>query len=160
MTFVATFCILFLFWIFMSGQLDWWHLSWGVLSCILVAAISHDFLFKGGKSNGKIFKESVFFVAYVPWLLYQIIQANMYIAYLALHPKMPRLIDPHIIKFKTILKKDFARVTFANSITLTPGTITVLIKDDHFFVHAIDKKVAQSLPGKMEQRIASIYMED
>ena len=160
MTFVATFCILFLFWIFMSGQLDWWHLSWGVLSCILVAAISHDFLFRGSKSKGKIFKESILFVNYVPWLLYQIIRANIYIAYLVLHPKMHRLIDPHIIKFKTILKKDFSRVTFANSITLTPGTITVLIKDDHFFVHAINKKVAKNLPGKMEQRIAGIYMED
>lgn len=160
MAFIATFFIFFMFWIFISGQLDWWHLSWGVLSCILVAAISHDFLFKGSKSKGKIIKEGVLFVAYVPWLLYQIIRANIYIAYLALHPKMLRLIDPHIIKFKTILKKDFARVTFGNSITLTPGTITVLIKDDHFFVHAIDKKVAKSLPGEMEQRIAGIYMED
>jgi multicomponent Na+:H+ antiporter subunit E len=159
MTFIATFLILFMFWIFMSGQLDWWHLSWGILSCILVAAISHDFLFKGSRSKGKIFKESVLFVAYVPWLLYQITLANMYIAYLALHPKMPHMIDPHIIKFKTTLKKDLARVTFANSITLTPGTITVLIKDDHFFVHAINKKVAKSLPGDMQQRIARIYME-
>jgi multicomponent Na+:H+ antiporter subunit E len=159
MAFIATFFILFLFWIFLSGQLDWWHLSWGVLSCALVAGISHDFLFKDIKSEGKI-KETGLFFAYVPWLLYQIIRANIYIAYLALHPKMPQLIDPHIIKFKTILTKDLARVTFANSITLTPGTITVLIKDDHLFVHAIDKKVAKSLPGDMEQRIARIYMED
>jgi multicomponent Na+:H+ antiporter subunit E len=158
--FFATFIVLFLFWVFISGHLDWWHLSWGVFSCALVAAISHDFLFKKKLTpKGKI-KEAALFFAYVPWLLYQIIQANIYIAYLALHPKMPQLIDPHIIKFKTTLKKDLALVTFANSITLTPGTITVLIKDDHFFVHAIDKKVAESLPGEMEQRIARIYMED
>jgi multicomponent Na+:H+ antiporter subunit E len=158
MAFVVTFFILFIFWVFMSGQLDWWHLSWGVLSCTLVAAISHDFLFKHIKSKGMM-KEGVLFIAYVPWLLYQIVRANIYIAYLVLHPRMPQLIDPHIIKFKTTLKKDLARVTFANSITLTPGTITVLIKDDHFFVHAIDTKVAESLPGAMEQRIAKIYRE-
>jgi multicomponent Na+:H+ antiporter subunit E len=159
MAFIATFFVLFLFWIFVSGQLDWWHLSWGVLSCALVAGISHDFLFKDIKSEGKL-KETALFFAYVPWLLCQIILANIYIAYLALHPKMPHLIDPHIIKFKTTLKKELARVTFANSITLTPGTITVLIKDDYFFVHAIDMKVATSLPGKMEQRIARVYLED
>jgi multicomponent Na+:H+ antiporter subunit E len=159
MAFTITFFILFIFWIFISGQLDWWHLSWGVLSSALVAAISNDFLFKGITLQSMM-SEGVRFIAYVPWLLYQIIRANIYIAYLALHPKMSRLIDPHIIKFKTILKKDFARVTFANSITLTPGTITVLIKENRFFVHAIDKKVAESLPGKMEQRIARIYMED
>ena len=159
MAFIATFFILFIFWIFISGQLDWWHLSWGVLSSALVAGISHDLLIKDIGAKGRI-KKTILFIAYIPWLLYQIVRANTYIAYLALHPKMHRLIDPHIIKFKTILKKDFARVTFANSITLTPGTITVLIKDDYFFVHAIDKKVAEALPGQMEQRIAGIYMED
>lgn len=159
MAFIATFLILFAFWIFISGQIDWWHLSWGVLSCAIVAFISHDFLFENIKSKGR-FKEAVHFLNYIPWLLYQIIFANIYIAYLALHPKMLDLIDPHIIKFKTRLKKDFARVTFANSITLTPGTITVLIKDGYFFVHAINKKVAKSLPGNMERRITKIYMED
>ena len=159
MAFVVTFFILFIFWIFISGHFDWWHLSWGVLSCALVAALSHDFLFKDIKSKGMI-REGARFIAYVPWLLYQIVLANIYIAYLVLHPKMPHMIDPHIIKFKTTLKKDLPRVTFANSITLTPGTITVLIKDDHFFVHAINKKVAKSLPGKMERRIAGIYKED
>jgi multicomponent Na+:H+ antiporter subunit E len=159
MAFVVTFFILFGFWVFMSGQLDWWHLSWGFLSSALVAALSNDFLLQDMKVK-RMMKEGVLFVAYVPWLLYQIVRANIYIAYLVLHPKMPHVIDPHIIKFKTTLKKDLARVAFANSITLTPGTITVLIKDDHFFVHAIDKKVAESLPGTMEQRIASIYKED
>ena len=48
----------------------------------------------------------------------------------------------------------------ANSITLTPGTITLLIKDDYFFVHAINKKVAKSLPGTMEQRIAKVFRKD
>jgi multicomponent Na+:H+ antiporter subunit E len=159
MAFFVTFLILFAFWIFMSGQLDWWHLSWGFLSCTLVAAISHDFLFKNIKSKGSV-KETTLFFAYVPWLIYEIILANIYVAYLALHPKMLDLIDPHIIKFKTRLKNDFARVTFANSITLTPGTITVLIKDDYFFVHAINKSAAKSLPGNMERRITKVFMEE
>ncbi|RLB05386.1 MAG: protein MnhE [Deltaproteobacteria bacterium] len=159
MAFISTFLILFIFWIFISGQIDWWHLSWGVLCCALVAYISHDLLFKDIRSKGKI-KEITNFVKYIPWLLYQIIRANIYVARLALHPKMSRLIDPHIIRFKTKLKKELAVVTFANSITLTPGTITVLIKDGYFYVHAIDKSVAEALPGEMEDRIHSIYSEE
>lgn len=159
MGFMATFIILFVFWIFISGQLDWWHLSWGVLCCALVSYISHDLLFQDIRSKGKI-REATNFAKYVPWLLCQIIRANIYIAYLALHPKMPKLIDPHIIRFKTKLKKDLAVVTFGNSITLTPGTITVLIKDSYFYVHAIDKIVARALPGDMENRIYVLYLED
>jgi multicomponent Na+:H+ antiporter subunit E len=80
---------------------------------------------------------------------------------LALHPRMPMLIDPHIIRFKTRLKKDFSLMTFGNSITLTPGTITVLIKEGYFYVHAIDKKVAEDLlTGEMEDKVAGVFMED
>lgn len=158
MTLVATSLILFAFWICISGHIDWWHLSWGVICSTLVAILSHDLLFKEAEPKGKL-KEAAFFCAYIPWLLYQIIKANIYIAYLALHPRMLQVIDPHIIIFKTKLKKDLARVTFANSITLTPGTITVLIKGDRFYVHAINKKVAKGLPGGMERRIARIYRE-
>jgi len=70
------------------------------------------------------------------------------------------LIDPHIMRFKTKLKKDLSLMTFGNSITLTPGTITVLIKDGDFYVHAIDMKVAEDLlTGKMEDKVAHVYME-
>ena len=68
-------------------------------------------------------------------------------------------IFPHIIKFKTRLKSEMALTAFANSITLTPGTITVDIKDGYFYVHALDRSLADSLPGDMEDRIARIYGE-
>jgi multicomponent Na+:H+ antiporter subunit E len=82
------------------------------------------------------------------------------VAKLALHPRMNDLIDPHIIRFKTKLRKDMSLVTFANSITLTPGTITILIRDGYYFVHAIDMKVAGDLPGEMEERVGHVFMED
>jgi len=143
----------------MSGYFDFFHIPLGIISCTLVAYISHDLLFKDIKSKNKHI-EVIRFIKYLPWLLYQIVLANLHVAYLALHPNMPKLIDPHIIKFKTKLKKDMSLVTFANSITLTPGTITVLIKEGYYYVHAIDRFVAESLPGDMEKRVGHIYMED
>jgi len=159
MAFVVTFIILFVFWILMSGRFDYFHLSLGIISCAIVAHASHDLLFKDIRAK-KRHIEVIRFTKYLPWLLYQIVLANIHIAYLALHPRMLKLIDPHIIRFKTRLKKDLSLLTFGNSITLTPGTITVLIKEGHFYVHAIDRFVAEGLPGDMEKRVGHIYMED
>ena len=66
-------------------------------------------------------------------------------------------IDPTIVTFKTKLKSNIARVALANSITLTPGTITIRIEDDVFYVHAISRKAAAGLPGEMEERLARIF---
>ena len=79
---------------------------------------------------------------------------------LVLHPKMMELIDPKIITFKSRLKSDMSLVTFANSITLTPGTITVYVSVyGRFSVHIIDQASGQSLPGEMEERIARAFGE-
>jgi len=161
MVFLATFIILFGFWILLSGMFDLFHLSLGIISCALVSLISGD-LFFSQKSVKKSHLIQIFrFIRYLPWLLYQIILANLHVAFLVLHPKMFSRIDPHIIRFKTKLKSDLSLTTFANSITLTPGTITVLIHEGHFYVHSIDQKVADDLlTGEMEERVARIYQEE
>ncbi len=161
MVFLITFIILYGFWIFLSGQLDLFHLSLGVISCIIVAYLSKDLLFIEKKAGKRHLLQILRFMKYLPWLFYQILLANIHVAYLVLHPKMDRLIDPRIIRFKIKLKTDISLTTFANSITLTPGTITVLFKEASFYVHAIDKKVAEDLlTGEMEDRVDRIYKED
>jgi len=159
MKYIATFLILFLNWVIWSGMFDAFHLSLGVISCALVTFISHDLLFKEGFSYRNIV-EAVRFIKYIPWLLYQIILSNIHVAYLVLHPKMP--IEPFMISVPTKLKKDISLVTYATSITLTPGTITADIVDrKHYIVHCISKKVADDLfTGDMEKRIAHIFEED
>jgi len=159
MGFAAAFIILFLFWMLLSGRFDYFHLSLGVVSSAIVAYLSHDLLFRDIRARNRHI-EAVRFLKYLPWLFWQIVLANIHVAYLALHPRMSTLIDPHIIKFKTKLKKDLSLTTFGNSITLTPGTITVLIQEGHYYVHALDRLVAESLPGDMEKRVGHIYMEE
>jgi multicomponent Na+:H+ antiporter subunit E len=160
MIFLTTFIILFVFWIFLSGQFDIFHLSLGVISCALVSQISGNLLFREKTIRSAYPWEVLRFLKYLPWLLYQIVLANIHVAYLVLHPKMFTLIDPHIIRFKVKLKTDIGLTTFANSITLTPGTITVLIHEESFYVHAINQKVADDLlTGEMEDRVTQIYKE-
>jgi multicomponent Na+:H+ antiporter subunit E len=159
MSFAITFLLLLVFWIFMSGLFDLWHFGLGLISCALVAYMSNDLLFTDKQVSGKG-REILRLIKYLPWLLYQIYLANIYVVKLALHPRMQDRIYPHIVKFRTTLKKDLSVFTFANSITLTPGTITVLVEDDFFYIHAIDIGVAESLPGEMETQVGNIFGED
>lgn len=152
MTKVVTFVVMLAFWVVMSGMFDAFHLTLGLISCLLVAHFSHDLLLEGdAKRWGRDF---VGILLYLPWLLWQIVLSNLHVAYVVLHPRMLDLIDPQLIRFKTILKRPISKVTFAQSITLTPGTITVNIHEDEFLVYALTRQTAEELPGEMEQRVA------
>ena len=155
--FTITFFILFVFWILLSARFDYFHLTLGIICSVLVAYLSHDLLLFNIRLGDFRIKARRFFQA-APWFLGQIFSANLHVAYLALSPRMP--IDPQIIRFKTKLESDISWVALANSITLTPGTITVDIREGEFFVHALDKKVAYDLnTGEMEDKIAHVLME-
>jgi multicomponent Na+:H+ antiporter subunit E len=154
---LAVFVILFAFWLLLSGHYDLLHLSLGLICSFLVASVSHDLLIEN-ISGSKRFRKTLRFVSYVPWLIYQIVMANLHVAYLILKPTA---IDPRIVRFKTRLRSQFSMVTLGNSITLTPGTITMDITDGEFVVHALSKKVAEDLlSGEMERRVAHVFLED
>ena len=72
----------------------------------------------------------------------------------------PNAIRPQIIRVKTRLSGDLAKTILGNSITLTPGTITMDIQDDELIVHALSEKVARELAnGQMERRVARIFQK-
>lgn len=155
--FVGTALILFAFWMLLSGKFDAFHLSLGAICCVLVAYMFHDLLFANVRV-GDMRVVAGRFIAYIPWLIQQIVLSNLHVASLVLRRRMP--IDPQIVTFKTKLETDISSVTLANSITLTPGTITMDIKDGVYYVHALDQNVADELnAGEMEDRVAHIFME-
>ena len=147
----------------MSGKFDAFHLLLGVISSLIVAWSSTDLLFQNrSKSLGARFSEVVRFAWYAIWLFWQIILANFHVIYLALTPKpIKETLSPHLFNFKTTLKTDFARFVLANSITLTPGTVTVRVSEDVFVIHAITVKAAGDLQGgaisEMERRVAWVF---
>jgi len=151
---VSTFLIMLTFWVLLSGMFDAFHFSLGVVSCLLVAHFSHDLLFFGDR-KGSWPRGVLGLILYLPWLSWQILVANLQVAYVVLHPRMLDLIDPHLFRFTTTLKRPISRVTFAQSITLTPGTITVSLHDDEFTVYALTRSAAEGLPGDMEKRVAA-----
>ncbi|MBF0200003.1 MAG: Na+/H+ antiporter subunit E [Desulfamplus sp.] len=162
MSAIFTFGVMFGFWIVFSGKFDIFHLGMGVLSSALVTWLSHDLLFDGHtKKLRATLIQIACFIRYMAWLSRQIIVANIHIAGLALSLHPTKHLDPRLIRFKTSLKTEFARFVLANSITLTPGTVTVRIKDDVFYVHAITAQSAGDLagrtPSEMERWVAWVF---
>ena len=158
--FLLTFFFCMLTWVVLSGQLDSFHLSLGVLSSAIVAYSSGRLLFPADNTS-RFLGCWLRFIRYIPWLILQIFKANLHVMKLALHPNMLNLINPRIVRFESRLKSDMARFVLANSITLTPGTITVFASIfGNFTVHVIDDTSGQGLPGEMEARVAKIYGDE
>lgn len=155
-SFLITFALMFGTWIVLSGKFEALLLVLGLISSFLVAWFFHDLLFPTIAPNAvAVF---VRFCRYAPWLILEIIKANFHLLYVVCHPRMHEIIDPHIIQFDTGLTSDLAITTLANSITLTPGTITITAGSDGIFrVHAIDRPSADALPGAMLDRVADVY---
>ncbi len=158
-SYILTFVFTFVTWVLLSGKLDAFHLSLGVISCLIVSAMSGKILLPSPDVH-RLPGQWGRFITYVPWLLYQIFIANIHVTKLVFHPRMKELINPQMITFNSRLSSEMSRFVFANSITLTPGTITVYVSIlGKFTVHAIDDASASALPGEMEGRVAAIFEE-
>lgn len=155
------FALLMATWVGLSGQFDAFHLALGLISCGLVTWMSSDLLFRTREpSVAERIYEGWKLAFYFLWMLGQILLANIAVLRLALVPGAMREINPSIVHFKTGLKSEFAKFLLANSITLTPGTVTIKIIGDDFYVHAINEKAVAGLNGEMERRIARIYRSE
>lgn len=155
MSFLLTAIIMFAFWILLSGEFSLVLILSGIISSLFVAYMSHDLLI--GKVGIRFGARGFFrFIKYLPWLFWQIILSNVDLVYRTLHPAMP--IDPQIIEFDTKLESDIGIAMLANSITLTPGTVTIAAhKNGKFIVHAIATEPAETLlEGDMQARIKKV----
>jgi len=152
--FVLTWIILAGFWVLLSGHFDVIHLTWGFVAVTLISAVSARHLFGDGPLRPGAGRVVRLFL-YVPWLLWQIVLANVdvFLRVVGVRPVAPRM-----VRFRPSLETEFGRTAFANSITLTPGTVTVEVEDDGaFLVHAIAPEAEDALlAGEMEKRVRGV----
>ena len=132
------FILAFAIWLLLTWSLQAQIIIAGLVASVIVSLLFHEILPKEHHvfiSPMRIF----WFIVYVPVFFYYVIIANIDVVYRALHPKMP--IRPGIVKIKTNLKTPSGITALANSITLTPGTLTVDLTDDGFlYIHWINVK--------------------
>lgn len=148
---------LFAFWLLLSGMFVPFLIAAGAGSAVAVAVLSRR-LHGGVGESGPIRLVWPKLATYVPWLIKEIILAAWDVSKRILHPRLP--ISPTLVEFRPSQRTDAALVIHANSITLTPGTISVEAERGRFLVHALTEESALSLAGsEMNRRCAELEGE-
>ena len=147
--------LLYFFWLILNGRLTWEVALLGLAVVAAVGALAYVLFGYTPRREWRIVKKIPLFMLYVFVLLWEILKANW--AVLGFIVNEHRAIEPTMVRFTTSLKTRFGRFMLANSITLTPGTITVDTREDRFLVHCLDKDFGDGLEDSaMEKRILTV----
>lgn len=142
--------VLYLFWLLLSGHYTLMLLSLGLLSAVLVAWLVRRMDRVDGEPS--FVRPTVGLVRYGGWLLWSLVKSNIDVARRIWDPDMP--IDPRWRRLDIEVTSNLQKTLYANSITLTPGTLTTDVKDDHFMVHGLSEEgIADLKEGEMERQI-------
>lgn len=136
-----------LLWIILNGRITPEVLLVGLVIAVPVYAFFCRFMAFSPKKEWQIVRRLGFCIRYVFCLLVEIVKANFQVMGLILSSRVE--VEPKLVSFHTDLKSNGSKVALANSITLTPGTITVEVKDDRFLVHCLDKDLAEGMDSSV-----------
>ncbi len=160
---VALFLILAGFWLLLSGRIGLQYFLFLVSTVGLVLWMNPERPFaKSDPSRDRgisgFLSGAGYLVRYLGWLFWNVITANVDVARRILSPRMP--IRPQLMVFRTGLQDDVARVLVANSITLTPGTVTIDLDGDSYLVHALHPDTAGAVTsGALQNVVGPIFGE-
>ena len=136
--------LFFLVWIIFNGAITTEICIFGVVVAFLMFGFVCKFMDYSWRKEKLLIQRSGYFLLYLGNLLIEIVRANVSVCHFVLSDRDE--IHPVMVSFHTTLKSSLARVILTNSITLTPGTITVSLQGDEVIVHCLDR----SLAGGME----------
>lgn len=137
------FLLFFLAWVIFNGRITMEIVIFGLVIAAAVLAFVCKFMDYSIEKEKKFYGKFLFLIKYAFLLIKEIIVANMAVIQMIWTQK--EVVEPIIVQFRTNLKTDLARVILANSITLTPGTITIALEDDEYTVHCLDKSLAEGM---------------
>jgi multicomponent Na+:H+ antiporter subunit E len=144
---------LFAFWLLLSGYFTAFLVAAGAGSALAVAWLAGRMEIADREGHPVHFTSAV--VTYWPWLVKEIALSAWTVTKIILAPRLP--ISPTLVRFKPSQKSAVGLVTHANSITLTPGTITIEAGHDEFLVHALTREGAAALAGsEMDRRVSAL----
>lgn len=155
---VSLFVLLFILWLLLSGHYSPLFYTYGIISCVLTVYMAHKMHLLD--EEGHPVHMFIGFLAYFPFLVAEIIKANLYVAWIILCPNMKKRINPKMIGVKPMQKTDIGRFIFANSITLTPGTVSVRVAGEEILVHSLTDPSSDGLDdGDMNKRVRHLEEE-
>jgi len=143
-------------WLLLSGHFEPLILMLGLASCVIVVTITKrmDLVDHEGHPIHLTWRA----IGYWLWLSWEIIKANIDVARRVLAPTM--VINPTMVRLASSQKSDLGLVIYANSITLTPGTVSVDVEPGEILVHALSRDAARDLEiGEMDRRVSQVEGE-
>lgn len=160
MHYILLFLICFVIWLLLTFKLTIYNIIAGTVASLVTSLIFGKYFIREWK---KFFNPVRYFwlIIYIPYFLWECLKANFDVAYRVLHPALP--IKPGIVKVKTSLKSDIAKVMLACSITMTPGTLAVDLIDDILYIHWINVKskkpeiYTREIAGRFEYFLKRIF---
>jgi multicomponent Na+:H+ antiporter subunit E len=150
------FIIAFLAWLALTWNIDSASIGMG-LAFSLLATMFFGELLTVTPERALHITRYFWLLYYLPVFLWQMVKANIDVAYRILHPRLP--IDPGLIKIQTKLKSDLSKALLANSLSLTPGSTTVDIIGDQLYVHCIDMGRPVKKEAEMLEKIIARMFE-
>ena len=155
MRYLAQIVLLTTAWLLWSGHYTALILFFGAASIALVVWLSHRMNVLDPESHP--YHLSWRPAVYLPWLAKEIVLSNIHVAQMVFRPSGIR---PQIVRVKATQTTDLGRVIHANSITITPGTISLDLRDGHILVHALTDTTAEGvLSGEMDARVPRLEAE-
>lgn len=154
--FVTLFFISFGFYLVLGDPTYWFDLLTGTITGLLVAvSLSHVTFSRPPTARGSPIRV-IRFMFYVPYLLFQIVKANIAVAVVILRPSMP--IDPRLTRVRVNVRGGLPLTSLANSITLTPGTLTVRADDQDLIIHSLIPEAREDLfDGGLERAVRFVF---
>lgn len=134
---------LILFWTILSGTINWQHFLLGFLFSIFITFFWGDFLLDEREGLPLNWRRLYLFTLYLKNLVVEIIKANIEVVKIVLDPKLP--ISPCFVRYKISLQCTLSQVLLANSITLTPGTLSTYLQGEEIVVHALTRDGAEAV---------------
>lgn len=152
---------LLVFWVLLSGKFDAVHVGAGVVTALFIAFVTAPLRQLepaiGASVDHPLGGLRLWAAAgFTLYLAKEIVVSSLQVAYVVLHPRMP--IQPRVLRFRTALPHPLARLTLANAITLTPGTVTLDVDGDEFVIHALTPGSARGIEaGAMRDRVRGVF---
>lgn len=140
----------FLFYIALGGPTYTFALGSGVVTAIIAAALLRNVTFETTPHLGPVVRTFARGLVFVPYMLWEITKANVLFAYVVLHPSLP--IDPRLDRVEAAVGSGISVTSFANSITLTPGTLTVDADGHYLLVHSLNGDAQEDLFEGVHER--------
>lgn len=137
------FILLLLIWFIFNGKITLELTVLGIILCACIYLFMCKFMDYSIKQDIAIMEKSFFFLYYIGVLIVEIVKSNLQVMHLVLSDR--EVAEPVIIEYKTRLKTKIGRVILANSITLTPGTITISLEEDELIIHCLDRTMAEGM---------------